>query len=180
LLVVFLLVNAQAKNSSDVETYSQRPDDFPEIIVVPDNAEEACYYILSNLRDDTKIRSVRFILPINPNKLSSILSESDEHFFSKHWKKLRYSLFQPEKMLTGKEWGQQGEEANKHYYGFLGYIDNHNQYVKLNYSFKRNPTSDENVKLYVSQTFFKGDSINAYLLRYMELHPEEFKEQKDK
>ncbi|MHC4122891.1 MAG: hypothetical protein ACYSSI_04895 [Planctomycetota bacterium] len=166
-----------------------RPENFPSILIVPDNAYDFDYLTPSNTKISKGVYSVNFFVD-EPYPSDNLRNFFSNHFSSNGWQKLMYGLLNPKvpiyknpifpdsnaiflpKGIEGK-WPLNCEED---------WINAEEDRISISFAYNRDPNNKLDLnKIQINMTFFNNQSwMNRYIKVYKQLHPEEFEEENDK
>ena len=176
--VSILLISIRSK---EYVYHSVRPDDFPEILIPPDNAEAIDYSAPSNSRRAPHTYELRFMVNESyPGENTHVLIEN--RLISHGWKKLKFNLLNPGYPARSDEWIDYAQMAGskiKYLELLQQWISNKDEtiFLTMDYLQKKNHEKDLD-KLYVDLSFLDGHSwVRPFITKYKELHPEEFDDQ---
>lgn len=178
-----------------------RPKDFPEILIAPEHTEKVDYSSPSTTHRAPRTYSLSFVVN-DPYPSKNTRNFIEQHLISNGWQHLNYLLLNPDVPVQysnpilyqiwrdinelDKHNRDKGEwplrwrddwlnKNNEHISIFWGYVPRIKDIII--------PPTEENLdlnRLEVNMTFFERDSwVRPHILRYKELHPEEFKESKN-
>ena len=164
-----------------------RPEDFPAILIHPQNAYDLDFSSPSNSR------SVKYTYGLSFSVNEPYPSETVRNFFNNHltsngWQKLEYSLLNPNTPVYTnpllpnlKTTLPDGTEGKWPLHCIEDWISDEEEHISI--IFDHGPDQEgkpDLSRVYVNTTLFKQRSwVNPYIKRYKQLHPEEF-EQKTK
>lgn len=177
LCVILIFVRSYYRNTSELEDGTIfRPEDFPECLIAPENAQGERYSTPSNTK--MKPGTFHMVYKIRDPYPGECTYKFIEDTLARHgWFKLRHILLQPERVINQgwdisriKEPGWELRDwseiwINEKY---------ESAYVILNYRFPVDGEPDLDT-LYVAHLLSGPETwVRSYVLRYKELHPEEF------
>jgi len=153
---------------------SVRPEDCPDVLIVPEDAFSINYSTPSNSRCAPNTYHLGFMLR------EQYPAENIRNFFEKHlkshgWRKLKYRLMGPE--LKAGNWTvdslPDSTTQTRNWEG--GWVNDKDDVILifLEYSSRQTNENESNV-LYVTFALYKKESIKGFLSRYKHFHPEEF------
>lgn len=157
------------------ERNAVRPNDFPQVLIAPENAESVDYSSpSSNSRRAPDTYRISFAVK-EPYPADNIRQFIQTNFISHGWRKLNFTILNPttkplwtvDKIKTpGMEVHQWQEE----------WVNDKDETIKviLDYSFPQDGEKDFNSLSIYLALFGKDSWKKHYISRYKELHPEEF------
>ncbi len=161
---------------------SERPDDFPDILIVPDNAERVEYSTPSNTRRAPHTYRVSYFVR-DPYPSKNTRETLEEHFRKHGWWPLKYHLLNPTvpasvQPLLQNPWPMPKDGGNIPLFYTEDWVNEDNEHLGVAWSYERvgERTIDPNV-FHVYMSFFERDSwISSEVTKYKKIHPEEFGE----
>jgi len=161
---------------------SKRPDDFPDVLVVPDKAKRVEYSTPSNAARAPRTYRLSYFIR-DPYRSKDTREALEEHFRGRGWWPLKYHLLNPTvsasvQPLTQDPWPMPKDGGDIPLYYTEDWVNAANEHLSVAWGYERvgERTVDPNV-LYVYMSFFAQDSwISSEIAKYKRIHPEEFSE----
>ena len=162
-----------------------RPEDFPAILIHPQNAYDLDFSTPSNDRIAKCSYGLNFFVD-EPYPSETVRNFFNNHLTSKGWKKLKYSLLNPnDPIYTNpllpnlRTILPDGTEGKWPLHCIEDWISDEEEHISI--IFYYGPDHEGKLylnRVYVDATLFEQRSwINPYIKRYKQLHPEEFKQE---
>lgn len=161
-----------------------RPEDFPAILIHPQNAYDPDFSTPSNSRRAKYSYSLSFFVD-EPYPSEVVRNFFNNHLTSNGWQKLKYDLLNPNIPIyknpllpnlkttlpdsTEGKWPLSCKED---------WISNEEEKISIMFDYGPDQEGKPDLsRVYVNTTLFKQRSwVNPYIKRYKQLHPEEFEQ----
>ena len=163
-----------------------RPDDFPEILITPENAYNLDHSTTSNSRIVKHTWGLSFVVD-EPYPSDNVREFFDNHLSANGWQKLEYDLLNPNILMCARPFlpGAKNiltDESEDEWPVFcIAYwINEEEEYISVLFTYATHPDVKPNLnRLMVHMSLFGTKSWgNLHVKQYTQLHPEEFRQLK--
>jgi len=159
-----------------------RPEDFPAILIHPQNAYDLDFSTPSNDRTVKHSYGLSFIVD-EPYPSEGVRDFFNNHLTSNGWQKLKYSLLNPNipiyknPLLPNlKTTLPNGTEGKWPLHCVEDWISDEEEHISIIFDYGPDQEGKPDLsRVYVNTALFKQRSwVNPYIKRYKQLHPDEF------
>jgi len=117
----------------DTETFTERPEDFPDALVVPDDAYDTTY-VISPAKGDRPAGYALFYEIDQPYPCDALISNMAGLWTDQGWHKTLYDLFDPNE-LASNQWTSDTDRQGQYYQWTGTWINDLDQWLLLNISY---------------------------------------------
>ena len=158
----------------DTERYTERPVDFPEVLMTPNDANDTYYTLYTSDGSHSPSYMLEYKIQ-HPYPFDATRKDIIKHIESLGWKRTQYDLYDPNEPATDT-WQKETEEGYSFYNWSGDWIDPNNRWLSLRISYMGEPNEPNNLTTAYVEMYLDGpgsmdeDEYHEYRLR----HPEEF------
>ncbi|MCF7974751.1 MAG: site-2 protease family protein [Phycisphaerae bacterium] len=151
----------------DTETYTERPDDFPDSLVAPDNAVNTIYKISPAKKNRADGYGLYYTLE-QPYPCDSLISSITESLAEQGWHKTVYVLFDPNE-LSSDQWATLQDEKGQFIEWTGTWINEFSEWVYLNVYYEVESETLIPATAHISMY----QNTDKMVILYRALHPNE-------